>query len=455
MKKAKGGLIVLCTALIGCLLPVLSASAAVTDAEPAPEEEILAETEGDEISGVWGTNITWTLSKDGVLTLSGTGAMTQGASNAAYSWYEYRNKMEFTFGNEYKDGPLIIGMHKRGSFFDLVPVEDCMLVDNDYRQVLKAVREYFAELGIPFFHRMTHEGYLRHLLVRKSRAENRLLVALVTTSQMERNAENCLLEGFLKKLLSLEKEGKLYGKFAGILHILNDSTADVVQSDRTDILYGTDCFGEKLLGLDFQVSTFSFFQTNSAGAEVIYRTVQRYVAEAGAQNEQNVAKPNENMAKKRVVYDLYSGTGTITQLMSPVAERVIGVEIVEEAVEAARRSAKENHLDNCEFIAGDVLKVLDSLTEKPDFIILDPPREGIHPKALPKILDYGVEHLVYVSCKLSSLVNDLAVFRARGYEVVRATAVDQFPWTANVETIVQLSKGDIDRREFDRRRAEK
>lgn len=375
--------------------------------------------------------------------------------------YEYRNKMEFTFGNEYKDGPLIIGMHKRGSFFDLVPVEDCLLVDGDYRLVLRAVREYFAGLQIPFFHRMTHEGYLRHLLVRKSRAENKLLVALVTTTQMEKESESKLLEGFLEKLLSLEKEGKLAGTYAGILHILNDSTADVVQSDRTDILYGTDGFGEKLLGLDFQVSTFSFFQTNSAGAEVIYRTVQRYVAEAGLEKNQNAneqicmdgsegndesvtAEPNGKTMtmgnNNRVVYDLYSGTGTIAQLMSPVADKVIGVEIVEEAVEAARRSAAGNHLDNCEFIAGDVLKVLDSLAEKPDFIILDPPREGIHPKALPKILDYGVDHMVYVSCKLSSLVNDLAVFRARGYEVVRATAVDQFPWTANVEMVALMSR---------------
>ena len=141
-----------------------------------------------------------------------------------------------------------------------------------------------------------------------------------------------------------------------------------------------------------------------------------------------------------VYFSLLLSFGTITQLMAPVASKVIGVEIVEEAVEAAKRSARENHLENCEFLAGDVLKVLDDVKEKPDFIILDPPREGIHPKALPKILDYGVEHLVYVSCKLSSLVNDLKVFRERGYEVVRATAVDQFPWTANIETVVLLSQ---------------
>ena len=141
-----------------------------------------------------------------------------------------------------------------------------------------------------------------------------------------------------------------------------------------------------------------------------------------------------------MVFDLYSGTGTITQLMAPVSEKVIGVEIVEEAVEAAKESAALNRLENCSFIAGDVLKVLDTVTEKPDFIILDPPREGIHPKVLPKIIDYGVDYLVYISCKLSSLLNDLKVFRERGYEVVRASAVDQFPWTANVETIVLLAR---------------
>ncbi len=355
--------------------------------------------------------------------------------------YEYRNKMEFTFGNEYKDGPLTLGMHKRGSFFDVVPVEDCLIVDGDYRLILRTVREYFAEKGTSFFHRMTHQGWLRHLLVRKSKAENAILVALVTTTQIPDDQE--LIQGFTKRLLALtqKEDGKecLEGNFAGILHVLNDSPADVVKCDRMEVLYGSDGFGEKLLGLDFQVSTFSFFQTNSAGAEVIYRTVQRYVEEAGY-SARALDDGDRERIDKPVVFDLYSGTGTITQLMAPVAKKVIGVEIVEEAVEAARKSAAANRLENCEFIAGDILKVLPEIAEKPDFIILDPPREGIHPKALPKILDYGVEHLVYVSCKLSSLVNDLASFRARGYEVERATAVDQFPWTANVETICLISK---------------
>ena len=351
--------------------------------------------------------------------------------------YEYRNKMEFSFGDEYKDGPLALGMHKRGSFYDIVTVADCEIVDADYRLILQSVRDYFARAKVSFFHRMSHEGYLRHLLVRKASRTGEILVALVTTSQDPWQGEtavegsvnaldaDALTAGFKELLLSLEQDGKLIGKFAGILHITNDSIADVVQSDHTELLYGQEYFYEELLGLKFKISTFSFFQTNSYSAEVLYQTARDYVGDLGGSD--------------KTVFDLYSGTGTIAQLMAPAAGKVIGVEIVEEAVEAAKKNAAANGLDNCEFIAGDVLKVLDEVEEKPDMIILDPPRDGIHPKALPKIIAYGVEHIVYISCKPTSLVRDLEVFLENGYRVDKAVAVDQFPWTANVETVVLLS----------------
>ena len=355
--------------------------------------------------------------------------------------YEYRNKMEFSFGDEYKDGPLALGMHKRGSFYDIVTVADCEIVDADYRLILQTVRDYFARAKVSFFHRMSHEGYLRHLLVRKASRTGEILVALVTTSQDPWQGEtavegsldaDALITGFKDLLLSLEQDGKLIGKFAGILHITNDSIADVVQSDHTELLYGQEYFYEELLGLKFKISTFSFFQTNSYSAEVLYQTAREYVGDLGG--------------KDKTVFDLYSGTGTIAQLMAPAAGKVIGVEIVEEAVEAAKKNAEANGLNNCEFIAGDVLKVLDEVEEKPDMIILDPPRDGIHPKALPKIIAYGVEHIVYISCKPTSLVRDLEAFLAGGYVVEKACAVDQFPWTANVETVVLLSKGMVDSR---------
>ena len=356
--------------------------------------------------------------------------------------YEYRNKMEISFGDEYKDGPLALGMHKRGSFYDIVTVADCEIVDADYRLILQTVRDYFARAKVSFFHRMSHEGYLRHLLVRKASRTGEILVALVTTSQDPWRGETTvegnlnaldvdgLIAGFKDLLLSLEQDGKLAGKFAGILHITNDSIADVVQSDHTELLYGQEYFYEELLGLKFKISTFSFFQTNSYSAEVLYQTARDYVGDLGGSD--------------KTVFDLYSGTGTIAQLMAPAAGKVIGVEIVEEAVEAAKKNAAANGLDNCEFIAGDVLKVLDEVEEKPDMIILDPPRDGIHPKALPKIIAYGVDHIVYISCKPTSLVRDLEVFLENGYRVDKAVAVDQFPWTANVETVVLLSHKKAD-----------
>ena len=142
----------------------------------------------------------------------------------------------------------------------------------------------------------------------------------------------------------------------------------------------------------------------------------------------------------KVVFDLYSGTGTIAQIIAPVASKVVGVEIVEEAVEAARENAAMNGLSNCEFMAGDVLKVIDELQDKPDLIILDPPRDGIHPKALEKIIDFGVDRMVYISCKPTSLARDLVVLQERGYQVEKVCCVDMFPSTANVETVVLLSQ---------------
>ena len=342
--------------------------------------------------------------------------------------YEYRNKMEFTFGDEYKDGPLALGMHKRGGFYDIVTVSDCKIVDEDYRTIVTKTRDFFAERQIPYYHRLRHEGFLRHLLVRKASGTGEILVGLVTSSQkLEKYPDpNVLLEEYKEFLLNLEKEDGFKGKFAGIIHIWNDSLADAVKCDQMDILYGEDIFREKLLGLQFDVSTFSFFQTNSYSAEVLYETTRKYVGDIGQ--------------KEKVVYDLYCGTGTITQLVAKSAKKVVGVEIVEEAVEAARENAKTNGIENCEFIAGDVLKVLDDLTNKPDMIILDPPRDGIHPKALPKILAYGVDQIVYVSCKPTSLVRDLDEFLNNGYIVKKAVCVDQFPWTTGIETIALIER---------------
>ena len=344
---------------------------------------------------------------------------------------EYRNKMEFTFGDEYKDGPLALGMHKRGSFYDIVTVSDCKIMDKDFRTILNTTLEYFKGTGLTCFHRLTHVGYLRHLLVRKATKTGEILVDVITTTQTEGFDEKAVLSGWKDALLAQD----YVGTFKGILHTKNDSVADVVKNEGTDILYGEDFFYEELLNLKFRISPFSFFQTNSLGAEVLYETAREFVVNG-----------DESKLNEMTVYDLYSGTGTIAQMMAPVCKEVVGVEIVEEAVEAAKENAVLNGLSNCKFLAGDVLKVLDEIEEKPDYIILDPPRDGIHPKAIEKIIAYGVENMVYISCKPSSLARDLEIFTARGYEVKKICCVDQFPATFHVETVVLLSKGMVDSR---------
>ena len=327
----------------------------------------------------------------------------------------YRNKMEFSFGDEVKDGPLALGMHKKNTFHDIVNITDCQIVDNDYNLIVKCALNIAQQMELPFYHKMRHEGYFRHLVVRRAESSGDILVNIVTTSQVEAD---------LTKLRDTLLELPLSGKIIGILHTTNDSLADVVQADKIDILYGQDYFYEELLGLKFKITPFSFFQTNSLGAEVLYEAARSYIGET----------------KDKVIFDLYSGTGTIAQILAPVAKKVVGVEIVEEAVEAAKENAALNGLDNCTFWAGDVLKVIDDLGEVPDLIILDPPRDGVHPKALEKIIDFGVERMVYIGCKPTSLARDLELLQGRGYQVERIGCVDLFPSTYHIETVCLLSK---------------
>lgn len=355
----------------------------------------------------------------------------EGIKGSPLQW-EYRNKMEFSFGDEYKNGPLALGMHKKDSFYDLVTVGQCKIVDEDYRQILCFVLDHFTELGIPYYRKLQHIGILRHLLVRKAIKTGEILIDLVTASSDSLETAGLTEENrrMLKKRLEIPKLTEkllilpLKGEIKGILHTINDSLADIVQSDETNVLYGQDFFYEELLGLKFKISPFSFFQTNSLGAEVLYEMVRNYVGET----------------KDKVIFDLYSGIGTIAQILAPVAKKVIGVEIVEEAVEAAKENAVQNGLLNCEFIAGDVLQVIDELSEQPDLIVLDPPRDGVHLKVLEKIgKGIRVEKIIYISCKPTSLVRDLGVLQGYGYCVDCVCCVDMFPQTTHVETVCLLS----------------
>lgn len=361
----------------------------------------------------------------------------------------YRNKMEFSFGDQEKDGPLCLGLHQKRSFFNILNTEDCRLPSRDMGEILLATRVYFQEKGISYFHKKRHEGYLRHLLIRRAEKTGEILLSLIHNSFEDKKhseqdglqniailSEDSLLRGWCERLLSLEKEGKLEGHFAGILHTRNESLADAVINQGTEILYGKDYFYEELLGLNFKITPFSFFQTNTLGAEKLYEKIREY------------ADLSDTAVKKPIIFDLYSGTGTITQLMSKVAKKAYGVEIVEEAVESAKENAIENGITNCHFIAGDVLKVLEESAKReeatvlphPDFIIVDPPRDGMHKKALDLIIRYGVNRLIYVACKPKSLARDLEALQNAGYRVQKLCAVDLFPRTNNCECVCLLKR---------------
>ena len=346
----------------------------------------------------------------------------------------YRNKMEFTWGDSFKGGPLALGLHVRGSMYDIETVSECRIIDSDYRRILAAALEVFAPMyergEVDFYHRVTGDGFLRHLLVRKGASTGEILVDLVTTSGRDRD----FFGSFVEKMLAL----KLDGRIAGILHTVNDSRADTVIDEGTEVLYGVDHFYDELLGLRFRITPFSFFQTNSKSAEILYGKVREYARAVTASHA-------DSGSRKPVIYDLYSGTGTIARILADIADKVAGIELVEEAVEAARTAAAESGADNCFFFAGDVLKLVDdpAVTEtvgRPDLIILDPPRDGIHPKALPKIISFGVENIIYISCKPTSLARDLEVFIQNGYRAVRICAINQFPTTRHVESCVLLER---------------
>ena len=331
--------------------------------------------------------------------------------------FAYRNKMEYSFGDAMKDGPLTLGLHKKHSTYDILTADSCVMVHDDMNRIVSLVLEYCREKELPYYHKISHEGFLRHLLIRRTQT-GEILTAIVSTTQLAHD---------FRELSDRLSALPLDGTITGFIHMENDLPADTVQCQRMNVLSGTSFINERLLGLTFKISPFSFFQTNTKGAEVLYETVREYIGDI----------------RDAVVYDLYSGTGTIAQILSVAAKKVYGIEIVEEAVEAARENAAVNGVTNCTFIAGDVLKELDRIPEEPDFLILDPPREGINPKALHRIIGYGAERIVYVSCKPTSLVRDLEAFLPAGYEVKRMTCVDMFPQTVHVETVALLGwKGE-------------
>ena len=336
--------------------------------------------------------------------------------------YRYRNKMEFTFGNSEREGELKLGFHEKGNYRNIVNIEDCQLVDTDYNEILDAVRKFVVENNFSFYDKKSHSGFLRHLVIRSGIRTSEIIVNLVTSSS---NLSTFNSKAFVSLLTSL----KLNNELVGILHTVNDNIRDTATGEDIRILYGRDYYMERIMELDFKVRMGSFFQTNVVAAENLYKYAISCIDDV----------------KDKVIFDLFCGTGTITQSLSGAAKKVVGVDISKDAIKSAIENTKLNKIKNISFFEGDVFEVIKNITEKPDVIVLDPPRAGVNAKALEKIVEFAPREIVYISCNPKTLIDNLYYFEYNRYNIKSLKAFDNFFFTSHVEAVALLSKLNTDK----------
>ncbi len=327
----------------------------------------------------------------------------------------YRNKMEYTFGDQVKGGPLVLGLHRRFHMHEIVDTTGCRIAPEDFEKIRAYTQDFYRERKVPYYHRMAKEGTLRHLVLRKSFREKKIMVNLVTRSQGQ-----IYLEDYIQGLEDLDLDCTI----SSIYHTINDQAGDAVICDQLIHVKGDDGIHEKLLGLDFKITPFSFFQPNPLGVEKIYQKALDYAGQTQGKS----------------IFDLYSGTGTLAQILASQAQSVYAVEIVQDAVDNAREMAKKNKLDNITFVCDDVGKALEDYQGQVDTILVDPPRVGLLPQAMKNILKAQVEKIVYISCNPKTQKDNLDQFVENGYRVEKLCAFDQFPGTVHCETVTLLSK---------------
>lgn len=347
--------------------------------------------------------------------------------------WHYRNKMEYSFSmirydfDQQKDiDDFGLGFKHRGTWWCVENLDrESGMFDAQLENSLKSIREWCEKSGLPAWHPPKREGFFRFLVVRKSYSSNQLLINLVTNDPDGTSFDPM---AFAQMLLSL-----LGDRLAGFMHTINRDIGDRVDplNGSTQLIYGSEKIVESLLGLQFEISMTSFFQTNPACAEKLYAQAIRYAIE----------NPKD---KNKSIMDLFCGTGTIAQLLArETSQSVIGVDIVASAIDDARKNAQRNGVNNVSFFAADVgafLKEFPQYVGRIGTIMLDPPRGGIAPKTLKKVMALGAERIVYISCNPSTQARDLIALREEGYELIKFSIADQFPHTSHVESIALLEK---------------
>ncbi len=349
--------------------------------------------------------------------------------------FNYRNKMEYSFStirqdletNQELDDQFALGFKTRGTWWKVENLDSPDgLFDADFEAKLKLIRSYLESTGLPAWHPPKKNGFFRHLVVRKSFNQDQLLINLVTSSQSLNRFERDRFTDFMVDLLG--------AKLAGLQHTINDDIADraKIENGNNELLFGASFILEKLKGLNFEISMESFFQTNPKGAEKLYSKAISY------------AQENFDLENK-VIMDLFCGTGTIGQIIAHEIDKVkvIGVDIVNEAIKDAKRNAQRNNIKNIEFFAEDVGKFLRHYPEyigSIHTIMLDPPRAGIAPKTLQKVIDLEAEQIVYISCNPATQARDARILSDAGYEFKKFSLVDQFPHTSHIEAVALFIK---------------
>ncbi|MGV3632634.1 MAG: 23S rRNA (uracil(1939)-C(5))-methyltransferase RlmD [Bacteroidota bacterium] len=349
--------------------------------------------------------------------------------------FNYRNKMEYSFSSiehdvetgEEKDDAFAVGFKRRGTWWKVENLnKESGLFDQQWENGLIEVRNFLKETSLPAWHPPKKTGFFRHIVVRKSFFEDKLLINLVTSSEGIEQFDVRAFSRFLQEMLGV--------RLAGFQHTINDNVADraKIENGQNQLLYGEEKIIEELLGLKFEISMESFFQTNPSCAELLYNKALDYVFE-------------DNDLRNKVVMDLFCGTGTIGQILSRRSEntQIIGVDIVPEAIEDAKKNAKRNGISGVQFFAADVGKFLKEFPHyagKIGTIVLDPPRAGIAPKTLQKVIDLQAERIVYISCNPATQARDTDLLQQAGYLLEKISLADQFPHTSHVEAIAKFVK---------------
>ncbi|MEA2103138.1 MAG: 23S rRNA (uracil(1939)-C(5))-methyltransferase RlmD [Candidatus Cloacimonadota bacterium] len=343
--------------------------------------------------------------------------------------YHYRNKMEFSFSpyrwlmpgiDEHKDENFALGLRPNKSYMKTIDIDKCFIAPLESEKIMSIVRKFAIENNLQPHNQKTHQGFLRHLMLRKGYNTDQIMINIIT-----KNDRPELFNGLVKKLAAS------LPNLPSIVNAVTDTLSGTTKGEKYNLLFGEKYIEEKLGKFRFRISAESFFQTNTYMAEKLYELIKNF----------------SNLERDNIVWDLFCGAGSIAIYLAPFVKKVIGFEIVHQAVEDAKINAKLNGIENVEFIESNLDKYFQKNTEKikefpsPDLMILDPPRAGINFQLIREIIQIAPKEIIYVSCKPSTQVRDLKIFTEKGkYRIDAVQPVDMFPHTAHIEVVTKLVK---------------